>query len=415
MLSKEKYSIIITTRGEKMEYTYHYYDNSKIPNSISFKNDQVVAKIYLTPKYHHLDIAIMNKNKYNRKKINLSYYLNEIMKFLQKNTYMVPYGKEYVDLFNIDNVRIIQVANLKIEDKDIQVIAKFKNVYHLETEKCTFYKDCNLGVLKCELTDYNSDLYSLDSLNGFSGDYICFRKTHIVRMNKNLLHLNTQVLELFGVNLDYELFFLTTDAPRMRRLNICRCPKLKNEDLLFISSFYNLEGIKIEGIVENYDQFDKLERLRELKGVLLSSIDNKYKENKYYLQALKEGFSSFRLADILCSSRLCVQNKQYRFRHELYIPRLKRVEFEENIKNQSIEEIRQKLIEFYQLNYHTRKNYLKEPKKELTLFDDCHDLFFDTITRPEDEEPYQLVNSRLFDSDGIDYYVKSKKIILDKK
>ena len=50
----------------------------------------------------------------------------------------------------------------------------------------------------------------------------------------------------------------------------------------------------------------------------------------------------------------------------------------------------------------------------MTLFDDIHDLFFDRITRPEDDEPYYIVNSRPFDLGGIDYYVKSKKIILDK-
>jgi hypothetical protein len=93
---------------------------------------------------------------------------------------------------------------------------------------------------------------------------------------------------------------------------------------------------------------------------------------------------------------------------------LERVKFEENIKYQSIEEIQQKLIKFYQLDYQTRKNYLREPKKEMTFFDDMHDLFFDTITRPEDDEPYHIVNSRPFDSSGIDYYIKSKKIILYK-
>lgn len=399
-----------------MEYIYNYY-NSKILYSISLKNDQVFVNIYLNPKLNSLDIELVNQKKYNRKKIDISYYLNEIIKFLQAHTYIVPYGKEYMDLFNKDNVKRVRLEGLKIEDKDVKVLSRFKNLYNLETRKCTFYKNCNLGVLKCGLTDENSDLYSLDSLNGFSGDYIKFRKTHIVRMNKNLLHLNNQVLELFGINMDYELFLLTTDAPNMRRLNIYRCPqlnKLKNKDLLFISGFYNLEGINIDGVVDNYDQFDKLERLRVLRYVLLSSMDNKYKNNKYYLQALKEGLSGVRLADFLCRLRLHAQNKHYQLRHELYVPRLERVKFEENIRNQSIEEIQQKLIEFYQLDYQIRKNYLREPKKEMTLFDDIHDLFFDRITRPEDDEPYYIVNSRPFDLGGIDYYVKSKKIILDK-
>lgn len=399
-----------------MEYIYDYC-SSKIPTSISLKNDQVFAKIYLNYKYHNLDVELINQKKYNRKKIDISKYLNEIITFLQEHTYIVPYGKGYMDLFNKDNVRRIRLKELKIEDRDIKVLARFKNVRNLETKKCTFYKDCNLGVLKCDLNDSNSDLYSLDSLNGFSGDWIHFRNTHIVKMNKNLLHLNNQVLELIEINMDYELFLLTTDAPNMRRLNIYRCPqlnRLKNNDLLFISGFYNLEGINIDGVIDNYDQFDKLEKLRELRSVVLSSVDNKYKNNKYYLQALKKGLSDSRLVDFLCNLRLNVQNMNYQLRHELYVPRLERIKLEGSIKNQSIEEIQQKLIEFYQLDYQTRKNYLREPKKEITLFDEVHNLFFDIITNPEDDEPYYIINSRPFDSGGIDYYVKSKKIILDK-
>ena len=90
---------------------------------------------------------------------------------------------------------------------------------------------------------------------------------------------------------------------------------------------------------------------------------------------------------------------------------MERVKFDGIIHNQSIEEIQQKLLKFYQLDYQTRKNYLREPKKELNLFDETNDLFFDAITRPEDDEMYTVVNSRPLDSSGIDYYVKSKKII----
>jgi hypothetical protein len=400
-----------------MEYIFNYYDGSKIPTSISFKSDKVILKIFLTPKYHRLDILISNKNIYNRKKIDISNYLNEIIKFLNNNTLMVPFGKDYVDLFNIDNVKRIELSNLKLENKDIQLLSKFNNINSIETDKCTFYKDCNLGILKCDLIDYNSDVYSLDSLNGYSGGYISFQQTHIVRMNKNLLHLNNQVLELSGVNMNYELFFLTTDAPNMRRLDIYRCPKLKklqNKDLLFISGFYNLEAVNIDGIVDNYDQFDKLEKLRELQRVILLNVPDKYKNNKYYIQALKEGFSDTNLNNILCNIRLYNQNKYCNLRHKLYVPRLERIEFENNISNQSLEEIKQKLIDFYKLDYYTRKNYLKEKAKEITFFDERHKLYFDEFKRKDEDDLYILTNSSLFDYDGIDYYVKNKKIILDR-
>lgn len=394
-----------------MEIEYindHYGRHLKWPSVIYLKNDQIVIKIFLNTKHHGLDIVLVNRKKYKRKKIDISSYLYEVIKFFQKHTCMVPYGKEYIDLFDKSCVKRIQLENLKIEDKDIKMLLNFKNLRRLRTIKCTFYKNCNLGLLKCDLIDENSDLYSLDSLNGFSGDCISMEKTHIVRMNKHLLHLNNKVLELSEVSMNYELFLLTTDAPNMRRLNIYCFDKLKNSDLLFISGFYNLEGIDVIGVVDNYDQFDKLEKLRKLKYVVLSNIND---DRKNYFSELGEKLTDEELANILCGLRLHAQNKHYQFRHELYVPRLERVKFDGIIHNQSIEEIQQKLLKFYQLDYQTRKNYLREPKKELNLFDETNDLFFDAITRPEEDEMYTVVNSRPLDSSGIDYYVKSKKII----
>ena len=394
-----------------MEIEYindHYGRHLKWPSVIYLKNDQIVIKIFLNTKHHGLDIVLANRKKYKRKKIDISSYLYEVIKFFQEHTCIVPYGKEYIDLFDKSCVKRIQLENLKIEDKDVKMLLNFKNLRRLRTIKCTFYKNCNLGLLKCDLIDENSDLYSLDSLNGFSGDCISMEKTHIVRMNKHLLHLNNKVLELSEVSMNYELFLLTTDAPNMRRLNIYCFDKLKNSDLLFISGFYNLEGIDIIGVVDNYDQFDKLEKLRKLKYVVLSNISD---DRKNYSYELGEKLTDEELANILCGLRLHVQNKHYQFRHELYVPRLERVKFDGIIHNQSIEEIQQKLLKFYQLDYQTRKNYLREPKKELNLFDETNDLFFDAITRPEDDEMYTVVNSRPLDSSGIDYYVKSKKII----
>lgn len=394
-----------------MEIEYindHYGRHLKWPSVIYLKNDQIVIKIFLNTKHHGLDIVLVNRKKYKRKKIDISSYLYEVIKFFQEHTCMVPYGKEYIDLFDKSCVKRIQLENLKIEDRDIKMLLNFKNLRRLRTIKCTFYKNCNLGLLKCDLIDENSDLYSLDSLNGFSGDCISMEKTHIVRMNKHLLHLNNKVLELSEVSMNYELFLLTTDAPNMRRLNIYCFDKLKNSDLLFISCFYNLEGIDIIGVVDNYDQFDKLEKLRKLKYVVLSNMSD---DRKNYSYELGEKLTDEELANILCGLRLHAQNKHYQFRHELYVPRLERVKFDGIIHNQSIEEIQQKLLKFYQLDYQTRKNYLREPKKELNLFDETNDLFFDAITRPEDNEMYTVVNSRPLDSSGIDYYVKSKRII----
>lgn len=58
-----------------------------------------------------------------------------------------------------------------------------------------------------------------------------------------------------------------------------------------------------------------------------------------------------------------------------------------------------------------KKNQISRQKeKEYTFFEQIHDLDFD-YTRQEDDV---LINSKPFYYGGIDYYVKRKKLILDK-
>lgn len=46
-------------------YNYHY---PQTPSSVSLKNDQVLVEIFINPKYHSLDIKLVNKKSVNAKR-----------------------------------------------------------------------------------------------------------------------------------------------------------------------------------------------------------------------------------------------------------------------------------------------------------------------------------------------------------
>lgn len=90
------------------------------------------------------------------------------------------------------------------------------------------------------------------------------KQSHFRRENQRTLNLDCEILVLDNVDINYECFFLTTNASKLRKLVISRTKHkkwLSHKDLLFISGFYNLESIAIDGKIENYQQIQKLERL----------------------------------------------------------------------------------------------------------------------------------------------------------
>jgi hypothetical protein len=106
--------------------------------------------------------------------------------------------------------------------------------------------------------------------------------------------------------------------------------------------------------------------------------------------------------------RMFIQNEYQELRHRLYISRLERVKWEEKISLNDLKKIRKELEDISNMSIEQRRDISRE-KQEHTLFDSLNGLEFDM---PESNEEYVLVNSHLFDNDGIDYYVKQHKIIL---
>lgn len=242
-----------------------------------------------------------------------------------------------------------------------------------------------------------------------------FRGSNIRKDTSCLLHLYNIITKFQEVNINFEKFFLTTDAPNMRRLNIHRCPRfpsLKNKDLLFISGFYNLEGIEIDGVIENYKQIDKLEKLREIKGLIVTSESELklVEQDKRYHKFIENNVLSQKDIEVTKQNRrLYMQNSYANFRNQLYTPKIDSIKFLDIIKTNNIEKIKQELKNINNMTYQERKKIIKSEKKVPTLQETLFDLNFDIVEDSYNE--YYLVNSRPFSTGGINYYRKDKKLI----
>lgn len=116
------------------------------------------------------------------------------------------------------------------------------------------------------------------------------------------------------------------------------------------------------------------------------------------------------LKNYLMFQSIIIHNKYLDLLNELYVKRLDRVKWQDKFNINDIERIKKELIQISSMLYRDRKNISREIK-EFTLEDQLDDLWFDKIKEKEEDE--YLVNSRPFESGGIDYYVKSKKLILE--
>ena len=380
--------------------------------------DKVVVSLYGDAKYSRLEIRLTIKDGCRRRNVCLLEYLNAINDFLESNNYVGKYGDKCIDLLDSNIVKFLAIQKMKITSGEMEYIKyRFPNLFSFRTEYCTIYDKANMGVLNCMYIDYKSNIISLDSFNGFSGRNLTFQKSHIINNNKRVLHLDNVVLKFDEVDINYETFILTLDAPNLRKLDIIRArnKRLSNNDLLFISGLYNLESIEIDAIINSTEQIKKLERLREVRGVLLNNPSEMRKTKQYrkkYYNIMKEkGAAEEDLNHYLMYQSMIQYNKYLDLLNELYVKRLDRIKWENKIYTNDIEKIKKELIELSKMFYKERRKIAREIK-ELTLKDQLDGLWFDGI--PENEEEEYMTNSKPFSNDGIDYYVKSKKIMLDK-
>lgn len=304
----------------------------------------------------------------------------------------------------------IELENLKIDEKDIKYIKNgFTALRRLVTYNCRFDKNCNIGLLNCNFSDEKSNIYSLDILNNFCGDFIVLEDSNIENENINFLHLNCVSMELRNIEIDYEKFFLTTDAPNLKELIInkkyitrdIKEPELSeikrkinylhDKDFLFISGFYNLEQININGQVSNYDSFEKLDRLKKIENIYIGDISME------------------------ACHKLVLQNIRQDFLEKIYVEKLTKVEWYNKIVNDCEEKTKQELIEL--------SKKLSSEKKFIGRYTLTPNISIDrdiNNVKNEDESRIKLVQiqeTSPFDDDNLckdsfKYYTLSKKIKL---
>lgn len=413
----------------RVEYHYSQFGRTKFIESVYLHFDKVLIWFSLNCKYYRLDVYVERQESCEDKgkKIDISYPLVCLIEYLERNQiFCKKDGQTFKkDILQLENIRAINISDLELCEKDCVVLHLFPKLRDLNTKNCIICEDCNLGSLKCNYYDNSSLICNLDSFNGFEGEYFRLNKSKIMHQNKNVLHLNN-ICTYFDrlQNMDYEHFFLTTVAPNMRKLEIYSTPRLKEKDLLFISGFYNLESVSIEGDVTSYKQIEKLEKLREL--LYLFCTDEKE------LECTKEKRRDFAThfgnkpievqKNYLMTQRMAIQIQYQEFFHKLYVPRLERVRWQDKISSYDLEQIKCELQKIASMSRSERKQLAREPKKEYNLFDSINGLWFDKIPNPENEDDCYLVNSNpnpfdLYNDDGekkgIDYYVLKRKIYIE--
>lgn len=385
--------------------------------------DKLWVHIYGSAKYSRTEIKYHINPDVKKEDICLSWYMQAINDYLVNHPCYKEYKNRRVNVFDFSCVRFLYISDLKIDSDEFQIIRNtYPNIFSVTTIDCLIDKSACIGCLNCYYRDKRSTLTSLDSLQGFSGKILSLDETGVLSLNQNVLHLACEVLELEEVDLNYEYFFLTTCAPKVRRVDIHKKKKeecLGQKDLLFLSGFYNLEAISIDGEIENYREIQKLERLRKIERLLVTDKNaltmTKEKREKDILQMRDKGFTEKQIRHYIMFQTLVEKNKDCDFLHKLYVPRLERVLWEDKITTKELTRIREELIQIAKLDRKERKNISKE-KKEETLFDTLNNLYFDS--NPPKEEEYVLVDSRPFsfdmeDEKGIQYYIKNKKITVE--
>ena len=363
-------------------------------------------------KYSIGSLVIRIKECYHRRNVNLLKYLIAINDFLISNNYIGEYAGKYIDMFSSNIIKTIDICNLKITSGEMEYINDtFPNLVTLTTNRCTIYDKASIGVLNCAYIDNESYLTTLDSFNGFSGRAIRLRNTKIMNQNKHTLHLNCEIMELINLDIDYKTFILMLDASKLRKFVIHNRKPLNDSDLIFISGLYNLESIEMNAKINSLDQINKLERLRNIEGIFLNDSILNEKAKKKCSDVIDEyEISGEELDNYLMFQSMLKYNKYLDLLNKLYVKRIDRVNYENKINENDLEKIKKDLLTISKMSFADRKKIAKEIK-DYDMRDDLDGLYFDKHPFLEEEEV--LMNSRLFDSDGIQYYVKRKHIVLD--
>ena len=406
--------------GDNMEYLLDNNLNEKcIGKSYNerIELEQVYIRIMVDHKYKFIEATITKKEHVKRKNVDLSKIINYISDFIDSNNIFLCDYDEIIGQGFLERkyVHYLNIEDLKITNEDIKTIqAKFSELSGLFVNNCTYYSDCNFGILNIshlELSD--STIYSLDSLNGYKGKKLLLHNVYIKGQNKNTLHLNSVIIKFEETNIDYEHFILTTSAPKLKILFINNKRKIyRDKDLLFISGFYNLEYLEVNGIVHDWDQIKKLDKLGKVLKLYCDNPTELEKLKRLRAKKIEEYSKDPRFIerDYLLQQNGYMCNEYLKFYYELFVSKLERVKWLDKISTKSLENIKKELIYIFNLTPEEKFNISREEKEYLTMDEEVFGLS-PRGDRPDDDQ-YELVSSSMpFDEDqGIEYWEKNKRI-----
>lgn len=144
-------------------------DSKKITRRI-VRFDKVWVHIFGDAKYRKTELFYRINPGYRRRNANPLEYMRAMNDYFITHPCWKQYNEKRLNVFDPDCIRTIDLEGFKITKNEFQLMSdQYPNLFVLYTNNCTIYKEASIGSLKCYYTDYNSDIMSLDSLNGFAG------------------------------------------------------------------------------------------------------------------------------------------------------------------------------------------------------------------------------------------------------
>lgn len=362
--------------------------------------DKIYIYYIINSKWSYMKLTIDSINREQIKEnINLVDYIESFIEYLNNNSYFTraEHNSYKEDFLSKEHITEISIKNINLDKKSVDFIQNnFKNITFITIYDCIINEGVNLSYFSdlqyvCIFDSKINNANFIDYFNGICLD-IC---ESTIDNYTGVLHLLCEKIHLRNVKTNYEKFFLMTSAPKVKKIEISNIENLLHEDLLFISGFYNLEEIKINAKVKNYNELMKLGELKEVNGVSLDSGEGNVNNSEIY-------------------KKLQLLNKHIDFYNKIKIDRLNLVKWQGKFSNETIGQIKETLEELKKTN-NSKINEIQS-KGRIDTVDESWYLRFGYEAKMEDREKFEIIDTDtgLFEykNDGIKYYVLSKKILL---
>lgn len=243
--------------------------------SIKVPYGDVIIRLYTSNEsFATLYIIKISENE----DINIVDYFMDFLELL----YKIQYKYNISDL-SPRKISDIEFSNMTINNDDLRVI-----LYLCEIAKgsrnqnkkysfrnCRILKGTALGVLPCKNEHIYIDesiIEDFSSFNGIDVDGINIKESSIQNYT-GIVNLHCRKIILNDVEMDYQLFFVKTQAPETESL-VIYCKHFVDKDLLFLPNFYNLKYLELSASLEDTSRIDMLKNLGRSFGTFIRDRKN---------------------------------------------------------------------------------------------------------------------------------------------